>query len=516
METLAPTTDFFKAGGTLPDHAPSYVQRTADDLLFNQVAAGQLCYVLTPRQMGKSSLMIRTVARLQATGVHTAIVDLSALGVHVSSGQWYLGILTILADELKLPTDVKAWWQARASLGVVQRFTDFINDVVLAQLNGRIVVFFDEIDSTLSLDFTDDFFAAIRVMYNLRASDSDYDRLTFVLLGVAAPADLSKDRNRTPFNVGQAIDLKEFSRADAQPLAAGLAAVYPDLGSQLLDRVFDWTSGHPYLTQKICSTLVSASQNGDTQSRAAEVVDHCVTKLFLTAEATGEANLQFVQNRVKAYPDVRALLQLYRRVYQGETVGEDRRSPLQNELRLIGLVDAWQGSLQVRNEIYRRVFDLAWVKNNTPVNWARVVTIGAVVVSMVAIVAAIVFQQWQTNRQIEALSQRFNTVNDHDIKILRLADVCSLRPEAGRQLFFHGQLNPEEQRDLLRYANLQIEIVNKSMATALPCLDPELAEHPEKQATLCHVICEVQNKLSSARTTPVSHDDKDVCSCEAH
>lgn len=513
METSTPTTEFFKAGGTLPDHAPSYVQRPADDLLFTQVTAGQLCYVLTPRQMGKSSLMIRTVARLQATGVHTAIVDLSALGVHVSSGQWYLGILTILAGELRLKTDVQAWWQARASLGVVQRFTDFINDVVLAQIKGRIVVFFDEIDSTLSLDFTDDFFAAIRVMYNLRASDSDYDRLTFVLLGVAAPADLSKDRNRTPFNVGQAIDLKEFIRADAQPLAAGLAAVYPDQGNQLLDRVFDWTSGHPYLTQKICSTLVSSRQNGDTQPHAAEVVDRCVTKLFLADEATSEANLQFVQSRVKAYPDVRSLLQLYRRVYQGEMVGEDRRSPRQNELRLIGLVDARQGSLQVRNEIYRRVFDLAWVKTNTPINWPRVVTIGALAVSMVAIIAAIGFQQWQTNRQIEALSQRFNAVNDHDIKLLRLADVCGLRPEAGRQLFFHGQLNPEEQRDLLRYANLQIEIVNKSMATALPCLDPELAEHPEQQAALCHVICETRKKLSSGLATPADQADKDACQC---
>src|SRR5690242_16509433 len=121
METSTPTTEFFKAGGTLPEHAPSYVKRPADDLLFAQVAAGQLCYVLTPRQMGKSSLMIRTVARLQAIDIHTAIVDLSALGVHVSSGQWYLGILTCLAEELRLNLDVQAWWQARASLGVVQR-----------------------------------------------------------------------------------------------------------------------------------------------------------------------------------------------------------------------------------------------------------------------------------------------------------------------------------------------------------------------------------------------------------
>ena len=55
---------FFVAGGTLRSDAPSYVQRPADDELFNQALAGEFCYVLTPRQMGKSSLMIRTARRL--------------------------------------------------------------------------------------------------------------------------------------------------------------------------------------------------------------------------------------------------------------------------------------------------------------------------------------------------------------------------------------------------------------------------------------------------------------------
>jgi sialate O-acetylesterase len=37
-----------------PD-APSYIEREADRELFERVLAGDFCYVLTPRQMGKSS-----------------------------------------------------------------------------------------------------------------------------------------------------------------------------------------------------------------------------------------------------------------------------------------------------------------------------------------------------------------------------------------------------------------------------------------------------------------------------
>lgn len=119
--------------------------------------------------------------------------------------------MTRIANELKLALDVEAWWQERNVLSVVQRFTDFMHDVVLTQVAGRVAIFIDEIDSTLKLDFTDDFFAAIRTFYNARASDPIYERLTFVLLGVASPSDLIQNRNLTPFNIGYALDLQELS-----------------------------------------------------------------------------------------------------------------------------------------------------------------------------------------------------------------------------------------------------------------------------------------------------------------
>ena len=64
MPPEVPATDFFVAGGTLKAEEPSYVRRPADDELFELASSGQFCYVLTPRQMGKSSLMIRTARRL--------------------------------------------------------------------------------------------------------------------------------------------------------------------------------------------------------------------------------------------------------------------------------------------------------------------------------------------------------------------------------------------------------------------------------------------------------------------
>ena len=66
--------DFYVTGGTLRRDAPSYVRRAADDALFEGLSQGQFCYVLTSRQMGKSSLMVRTAARLREAEIGRAHV----------------------------------------------------------------------------------------------------------------------------------------------------------------------------------------------------------------------------------------------------------------------------------------------------------------------------------------------------------------------------------------------------------------------------------------------------------
>jgi hypothetical protein len=136
------------------------------------------------------------------------------------------------------------WWQAEAQLPIAQRLSRFCSDVVLGEIPGPVVVFVDEIDSTLSLDFSDDFFAAIRALYHARAGDEAVRRLTFVLIGVATPGDLIRDPKRTPFNIGARVDLEDFSEAEAAPLAVGLG-LPPDDAQRVLADVLRWTGGHP-------------------------------------------------------------------------------------------------------------------------------------------------------------------------------------------------------------------------------------------------------------------------------
>src|SRR3974390_1434834 len=178
--------DFYVTGGTLRPDAPSYIERRADKELCEGLMCGEFCYVLTSRQMGKSSLMVRTVKRLREEGVAVAVLDLTAIGQNLTIEQWYDGLISRLGQQLSLEDELLAFWQKHPEWGPLQRWTTALEQVILRHLPSKIVIFVDEIDIVRSLPFsTDEFFAAIRECYNRRSREPGFARLAFGLSGVA-------------------------------------------------------------------------------------------------------------------------------------------------------------------------------------------------------------------------------------------------------------------------------------------------------------------------------------------
>jgi hypothetical protein len=354
----------FVAGGTVQAGRGIYLERKADAELLDCCRQGIFAYVLTPRQLGKSSLMVRTGERLREEGIKTVSIDLTMLGAGATAEQWYLGLVYEVHDQLGLDFDLHRWWDAHSRLSVAQRFALFWSEVVLPSVRERIVIFVDEIDSTLSLGaFTDDFFAEVRAFYNARAIDPEFQRLSFVMLGVATPGDLIRDPHRTPFNIGRRIDLDDFSIEEALPLAGPLDATIE--APRLLAWVFEWTHGHPYLTQRVLAAINAQSQLPTTRSAIKQVV----RDVFFGERSAQDNNLQFVRDMLTkrsptGYTD--ESLRLYGDIRRGRPVSDEEQSIPKNHLKLSGIVRVNDDRLCVRNRIYRKAFDSNWVKQHTP------------------------------------------------------------------------------------------------------------------------------------------------------
>jgi hypothetical protein len=70
----------YQPGGSLTSDAPTYVVRQAGTELYEGLLALDYCYVLNARQMGKSSLQVRTMDKLQTQGFACAEIKFSGIG----------------------------------------------------------------------------------------------------------------------------------------------------------------------------------------------------------------------------------------------------------------------------------------------------------------------------------------------------------------------------------------------------------------------------------------------------
>lgn len=358
----------YQLGGSLPFNAPSYVTRSSDQELYELLMAGQFCYVFNSRQTGKSSLRVRLMQRLQAENIACADIDLSAIGTYqVTPQQWYGSLIQNLVSQLGLwkDYDQQIWRDYFQTLSPVACFMQFIETVLLQAVARPVVIFIDEIDSILQLGFRDDFFALIRACYNKRADHPIYQHLTFVLLGVTTPADLIGSNPisspKTPFNISYPVELQGFHLSEVQPLINGLVETASNPAAVLRAILF-WTSGQPFLTQKICQlacNTIDFIPEGQEEQYIETLVRSQVIENWESQD--NPQHLKTIRDHLLQQGKKSArLLGLYQQVLEKGSISASA-DPVEMELQLSGLVVKKENQLKVYNPIYELVFDQRWL-----------------------------------------------------------------------------------------------------------------------------------------------------------
>lgn len=357
-----PNNPTYSNGRTVKARKLQYLPRPADDEVFEYCREGQPAYILTSPQMGKSSILARTAERLKQASCHPIILDLSQFPLPPREEEWFKKIVFHIENSLDLTEDSMEWWDRHDSEPPAERLTTFIEDVLLAELSGSVIFLFDEIEQTFTAPFRVGFFAWLASLYEARNTNPIFERVTFVLCGVATPRQLIPDDSLSLFEWSKEVVLSDFTLEEALPLADSLS-LPNEAGKNVIAWVHRWTNGHPYLTQLLSQII--EEQNRSTWTEAE--VGACIENFLYSPHGIQDRNLQIVRCALTE-PSFSgsSLLEPYFKLLKGE--GESlRNEPLIIEsLRLAGVVRGSADSLVVRNQVYESAFPIDWVLTHLP------------------------------------------------------------------------------------------------------------------------------------------------------
>lgn len=240
---------------TLPDlpegsvrlNSPFYIDRSIESRCYQALCkSGALIRIKAPRQMGKTSLMVRIVNHAEQLGYQTVRLNLqqaeeSALSNLDKFLRWFSACIS---QRLHRPAQLDDYWDQ--DRGSIFNCTTYLQDHVLETLNSPLVLALDEVDRVFqSADVAQGFFSMLRIWHEEAKTVELWEQLRLIV--AHSTEDYGRlDINQSPFNVGLPIELGEFvpeqvlALAETHQLPWSLAEV-----NQLMALV----GGHPFLVR---------------------------------------------------------------------------------------------------------------------------------------------------------------------------------------------------------------------------------------------------------------------------
>ena len=338
---------------TIPSHL--YVERSADKQLRDIIDEMQRPgYVLVARQMGKTNLLFNAKRNLESESRKFVYIDLSNNFLTERACYEFIidSIFDVLDDDL---------WEIRSNVEKINERTKtdhvFYTKsllTILKHLQKDLVIILDEIDALRTSDYSDNIFAVIRSNYFTRSNFPEFESLTYILSGVIEPKDLIKDRNKSPFNIGEKIYLDDFSRGEFEDF---IRKGKLDISSDVEDKIFNWTRGNPRLTFDICSDVESIIiENGSVDNDA---IDELVKRKYLTNFDI--APIDHIRELISDEKDIQeAVIKI-----QSKENTPEISDKIKSKLYLYGIISSTEKGcdIRIKNPIISESLTLSWIKS---------------------------------------------------------------------------------------------------------------------------------------------------------
>lgn len=336
---------------TIPQHL--YVNRNADIELKRIVEEMQRPgYVLVARQMGKTNLLFNAKRTLENEHRLFAYVDLSNL--YDNEVDCYRNIINNIIEpnmELFGSIEVKIENIRDKKLPPHNEYSRCLR-IILEHYTGDLVIILDEIDALKSIGYSDNIFAQIRSNYFSRTNFPVFERLTYILSGVIEPTELIKDKNKSPFNIGEKIYLDDFT---FQEHVDFLKKSNLDISEDISNAIFSWTNGNPRLTFDVCSEVENIVLNKGNVTKTD--IDDIIKLKYLTTFDV--APIDHIRELVMTSRQIRKSIEsIHKQNFQ------DLNDEIKKRLYLYGIINSkFDEPTKIKNRIIASSLSKEWIKS---------------------------------------------------------------------------------------------------------------------------------------------------------
>jgi hypothetical protein len=244
-----------------------YIERATDRQAIECMQqTGVTLTIKGPRQVGKSSLLMRAIDAAMAAGKRVAFLDFQFFDrtALASPDLFFRQFCSWLTDTLELDDQVDAFWSVQ--LGNSQRCTRYVERYLMKEIDAPVLLAMDEVESMFDADFRSDFFGMLRGWHNFRAARPAWRRLDMALVTSTEPYQLIANLNQSPFNVGQVLTLDDFTAGELHALNARHGSPLEPAGERQL---YELLGGHPYLTRRALYQIASGRSTSEVLFRDA-------------------------------------------------------------------------------------------------------------------------------------------------------------------------------------------------------------------------------------------------------
>ncbi|GAX45469.1 hypothetical protein NIES4075_64900 [Tolypothrix sp. NIES-4075] len=235
--------------GPIPLDSPFYIERPpVERKVYREITtSGCVIRIRSPKQMGKSSLVLRLCAFAQKLGYQTVnlncyqlngecLTDLNKLLRHIC---WKI------ATGLGIDPNLKEKWNEEIGYNLSSGF--YLENYLFEQCQSPVVLALNEVDCFFEYPhICQEFFALLRSWCEEARHNPKWQKLRLVMV-YSTEDYISMDINLSPFNIGLPIRLNDFTQPQVEDLAKryGLNSLKTKDFAKLMSLV----GGHPALIQ---------------------------------------------------------------------------------------------------------------------------------------------------------------------------------------------------------------------------------------------------------------------------